>query len=49
MIMIPEFLAEDVHMLVAKYYKMVEAFLLNRLNESLHVERCIAANRTDWE
>jgi hypothetical protein len=36
-IMILEFLAKDVHVLVAEYDKMVQAFLLNRLNESLDV------------
>ncbi len=35
MIMIFEFLAKDVHVLVPKYHKMIQAFLLNRLNESL--------------
>ena len=34
-IMILEFLAKNVHVLVAKDDKMVEAFLLNRLNKSL--------------
>ncbi len=34
-IMILEFLAKDVHVLVAEYHKMVEAFLLDCLNESL--------------
>jgi hypothetical protein len=33
--MILEFPAEDVHVLVPEYHKMVPAFLLNRLNESL--------------
>jgi hypothetical protein len=30
-----EFLAKNVHVLVAKYDKMVQTFLLNRLDESL--------------
>ena len=34
-IMILEFLTKDVHVLVPEYHKMVQAFLLNRLNESL--------------
>jgi len=36
-IMILEFPAKNVHVLVAEYDKMVQAFLLNRLNESLDV------------
>ena len=35
MIMILEFLAEHVHVLVAKDDKMIQTCLLNRLNESL--------------
>ena len=37
MIMILKFLAKDVHVLVAKDNKIVEAFLLNCLSESLNV------------
>ncbi len=35
-IVIFEFLAKNVHVLVAKYDKMDKAFLLNYLDESLH-------------
>jgi hypothetical protein len=31
-----EFLAEDFHVVVAKYHRMVEAFLLNRVTDSFY-------------
>jgi len=34
-IMILEFPAKHIHVFVAEYHKMIQAFLLNRLNESL--------------
>ena len=37
MIMFLEFLAKDIHVLVAKDDKMVQAFLLNCLNEAFYV------------
>ena len=36
MIVIDEFLAKDVHVLVTEDYEIVQAFLLNRLDKWLH-------------
>jgi hypothetical protein len=44
-IMILEFLTKDVHVLVPEYHKMVQAFLLNRLNESLDEGHSIGYHR----
>ena len=44
--MILEFPAEDVHVLVPEDDKMVQTFLLNRLNESLDEGNRILGNRS---
>ncbi|HUP81449.1 MAG TPA: hypothetical protein VM260_23060 [Pirellula sp.] len=39
--MLHEFLAKDVHVLVPEYYKMIECFLTDALDETFYESNCV--------